>query len=110
ILSSTDFGSTWETIFSTEGLNTTLSSIEMVNDSVGFIATYAGSVLKTTDGGSTWEKTTVGLPTLSYHTVKFFNENDGVIGSLNGLYYSTSDGGSTWTLEGSSGSTTIYAM
>ena len=60
--------------------------------------TGGGSVLRTTDGGQSWQKLAVGNPTASFHSLQF--RADGKVGylisTLDGLM-KTTDSGLTWS-------------
>lgn len=67
-------------------------------------ATGGGAILRTTDGGLTWNPQTTAVfdaPNGFPNVVHFWNINDGFcMGDPNGGYfeiYSTNDGGTTWT-------------
>jgi photosystem II stability/assembly factor-like uncharacterized protein len=64
----------------------------------GFVTTEGptpqGVVVKTTDGGATWQPMTVN-PGVSFEGVAFVTRDRGWVGS-NATLYSTSDGGATW--------------
>ncbi len=100
----TDAGATWES----EELNygTAFSMIDAIDENTAFIAAYgSGSnnkVIRTTDGGETWEDVLSGAGATSFfNVVHFFNENDGFVqgDAESGEYelYTTTDGGDNWT-------------
>jgi uncharacterized repeat protein (TIGR01451 family) len=76
--------------------------IKFCNDSVGYIIGYEGSVLKTYDGGETWNR----LPffkDVALRVVNFIDENNGYIYGYNILenqskIYFTNDGGNNFEL------------
>ncbi|MGH8897266.1 MAG: YCF48-related protein [Egibacteraceae bacterium] len=81
--------------------------IQFLNDRVGFVALenfFAGAILKTTDGGETWERFEITDPqgNANLEGVGFVDENLGWVGgwgSCNlqaGFSSATSDGGRTW--------------
>jgi photosystem II stability/assembly factor-like uncharacterized protein len=71
-----------------------LSSVNFFNDQVGYAAGGSGEILKTTNGGASWEVQSLGNPT-SINDMDFFSENQLVVGSRDGLYL-TPDGGNSW--------------
>lgn len=84
------------------GSNQRFDDIFFLNDQLGWAANGAfASVLKTTDGGTTWtnqlmEGTTELPGNYYFRNVEFLNENIGFLGTLNGVFLKTVDGGDTW--------------
>jgi photosystem II stability/assembly factor-like uncharacterized protein len=67
-----------------------------VNDTVGWVCGYQ-TILKTTDGGQSWQNIEVGSFSLWSPTcVFFYDEMHGWIGSNDSRLYRTQDGGETW--------------
>lgn len=62
----------------------------------GWIAASQTGILRTLDGGHTWD-TVLSLPQHYFRSVDFINENIGFAGSLDSLMFRTTDGGDTWT-------------
>jgi len=88
-----------------QGMSTVLTDVSFTDASHGWIAGQAGYVLRTSDGGATWTKTTMsGRVNLS--SVSFADSTHGFasgvwwttenIGKAGPLLFSTSDGGATW--------------
>ena len=75
------------------GANGNLNKIYFTNDTIGFISGDNGLLLKTLDGGDTWE-TIITDAQHDLQTISFANEE---IGYINGL--KTTDGGVTWTSQ-----------
>lgn len=79
----------------TENLNT----IDFPSNQVGYIGGDNGVLLKTVDGGETWDEveyTGVGAVTYNIEDLQFINENIGfMVLDFNGSY-KTTDGGLTW--------------
>ena len=97
---------TWNPISS--GTNLSLNSVSFGSDLVGYIGANDSTLLKTTDGGLTWNiHPTQGLQFSSFLPdiiqVDFKNELEGfaMVGQqqYNGYMFKTIDGGSTWTPE-----------
>lgn len=121
ILATTD-GITWaaQSIPTTQGIN----GIDFVDTQVGYAVgnrdttNNTGTVLKTTDGGVTWELLSVvypnnlGVPTTlntTMRAVAFRDDRTGWIAGDSGLVLFTQDGGATWESQ-KSGSLAIQAM
>ncbi len=104
-----DGGNTWTpgTISFTNSANYGVSNIFAVDYNTAYACMFpisgtGGKILKTTNGGSTWQEQTSATFTDSWaNVVHFFNATDGfAMGDpVNGDFciYTTSNGGSTWT-------------
>lgn len=81
-----------------------LNDIEFASDLVGYIAGDSATLLKTTDGGETWEKlspTWDGFPfgNVNLLDVNFINESLGYMATTSSAgILKTTDGGLTWTV------------
>ena len=110
ILKTEDGGKTWtrKTAMSdTPGrdgrpgrLRANLMGIQMISETIGFIAGSENTILKTTDGGETWvgssERARVGETRNNLENIWFVSPTMGwVIGSFGTLLHTT-DGGETW--------------
>ncbi|NOT46281.1 MAG: hypothetical protein HOP17_00830 [Acidobacteria bacterium] len=78
-----------------------LRGLSVVNEKVVWASGTGGTVIKTTDGGSTWKVMTVpGAEKLDFRDIEAFDANTAYILSIgNGessRIYKTTDGGSTW--------------
>ncbi|UCE18064.1 MAG: hypothetical protein JSV84_14565 [Gemmatimonadota bacterium] len=61
---------------------------------------FGSTILKTTDGGTTWSEREVGLPNIN-EAIHFVDESHGwIVGSRGGIAVST-DGGALWTAQSS---------
>ena len=110
ILKTEDGGKTWSrkmAMSDTPGrdgnpgrLRANLMGIQMINETIGFIAGSENTILKTTDGGETWigssERARVGETRNNLENIWFVSPTTGwVIGSFGTLLH-TADGGETW--------------
>lgn len=75
-----------------------LYAVDFVNDKVGFIAGYSGSLFKTTDGGETWDGIYMGANELIRH-LSFVDESNGWGVGHRGSIFHTSDGGISWEIQ-----------
>ena len=85
------------------GTGEDLSGVAFANASDGWVVSDSGTILATTDGGTTWNKQKSG--TSDYlGAVAFANASDGwaVGGGNDGLALATTDGGATWNKQASS--------
>ncbi len=108
LLASQSDAQTWNIVPS--GTNKTLNSVSFPSASVGYIAGDDSLILKTMDGGLTWNPLDMSNfifpgPETDFLQIKFLTENVGYISV--GPYYGilkTIDGGVNWSVENS-----IYA-
>jgi photosystem II stability/assembly factor-like uncharacterized protein len=80
----------------------TLYSIYFLSTEKGFAVGNNGVVLKTEDGGNTWEYMDIGAEGFTLRDIIFLNSTEGfIVGhSLSaGILSKTSDGGDTWSSE-----------
>ncbi|MDW3651814.1 MAG: YCF48-related protein [Bacteroidia bacterium] len=81
----------------------TNASLFFLDENTGFLlrrGSFWGMILKTSDGGSTWqlirESSFDLLPLYQGMDIKFFNESVGIISCLEGKILKTVDGGNNW--------------
>ncbi|MBN3730288.1 glycosyl hydrolase [Burkholderia sp. Tr-20390] len=79
-------------------VSSTLTSVSFIDARTGWAVGHWGAILKTTDGGETWEiqrlATSEDRPLFGVH---FIDANHGVAVGLWSLILVTDDGGKTWT-------------
>ncbi|ENO79109.1 hypothetical protein C664_05241 [Thauera sp. 63] len=94
---SPDFGATWTLIdLSRDADDAQLTSIQMVDESHGFIVGEFGFVFGTTDGGENW--THIGTIDGDFYpyAVAFVSREEGFASGLAGQVVRTTDGGVSW--------------
>ena len=87
----------WKEI--TTPVKASLRGLSPVSAQVCWASGSAGTWLKTTDGGLTWEHGAVaGLDTVDFRSIQAFDENTAVVASAGqpALIFRTSDGGKSW--------------
>jgi photosystem II stability/assembly factor-like uncharacterized protein len=98
ILATGDGGATWETRYASASVGQWAWKVHFVSRQVGYVTTEGptpdGSVLKTTDGGRTWQRLLVEAGR-SFEGVGFVTPERGWVASPQTLF-ATSDGGATW--------------
>src|SRR6478672_5578978 len=89
-----------------QNVNTTAAfcGLSVVNEKVVWASGTGGTVIRTIDGGKTWDVMTVpGAEKLDFRDVEAFDENTAYILSIgNGessRIYKTVDGGKNWSME-----------
>ena len=73
----------------------TLNSVKFISSTVGWAVGDAGTILYTSDGGTTWATQSSGT-TNDLMAVTFIDANNGWIVGWYGTILKTTDGGSTW--------------
>ncbi len=78
--------------------------IYFTNLNTGYIALYAGSIYKTTNGGNSWTQmiTAPEFPNANYRSLGFFNSSVGILGTLrfSSPLFRTTNGGINWVQVG----------
>jgi photosystem II stability/assembly factor-like uncharacterized protein len=77
-----------------------LKSVSFINSSIGTVVGDGGTILHTTDGGTTWTQQPSGTTNLLCG-VSFINAQVGTVVGSNGTILHTTDGGATWTQQSS---------
>ncbi|PWR20526.1 WD40/YVTN/BNR-like repeat-containing protein [Zavarzinia compransoris] len=96
VLVSADQGNTWTQVKTP--VNVTLTSIRFVDDKTGFITGHDATILKTTDGGSTWKLVQYDPQAETPLFDVFMKDaNSGFAVGAYSLVKVTADGGETWT-------------
>lgn len=87
----------------TSGVTARLRGVSAVNDRVAWASGSESSVLRTADGGATWQKLTVTTDELDFRDIDAIDAQIAYVLSIgNGpasRIYKTTDGGATWTLQ-----------
>lgn len=89
------------------GTNKKLNAIDFPSSSIGYIVGEDSTLLKTTDGGQTWQQlgmngiATAGLDD-NFTDIKFIDESTGFLVAGYSGVFKTTDGAQNWTQVGSS--------
>ena len=87
----------------TSGVTARLRGVSAVNERVAWASGASSTVLRTTDGGATWQKLNVTSETLDFRDVDAINAQTAYALSIgNGpasRIYKTTDAGRTWTMQ-----------
>lgn len=86
-----------------------LTAISFPDLNTGTAVGFAGTVLRTTDGGITWANQSSGTP-LKLNAVHFADTNTGTAVGNSGTIIRTTDGGSTWISQASGVSITLRGV
>ncbi len=71
------------------------NDIMFANESVGWIVGEAGFIIKTEDGGKTWNQQKIGT-TAGLNTIAVLDQDRALVAGEQGELYRTFDGGNTW--------------
>jgi photosystem II stability/assembly factor-like uncharacterized protein len=101
ILHSDDAGTTWQLQDQPLADVDFLFDIRFLDDQTGFacgrVGTSSGCVLKTTDGGETWQDVTPAGSIASLNSIDFQDSQNGAAVGDGGEIIATHDGGQTWS-------------
>jgi photosystem II stability/assembly factor-like uncharacterized protein len=90
-------------IVQTSGVSVRLRGVSAVSESVAWASGAASTVLRTVDGGKTWQKLTVTADALDFRDVDGVDAQTAYVLAIgNGpasRIYKTADAGKTWTLQ-----------
>lgn len=75
-----------------------LFGIDFVSPEIGFVSGYAGTLLRTRDGGQSWQWSHAGVDEL-LRRISFVDENHGWAVGHRGSIVKTSDGGDSWVIQ-----------
>lgn len=93
-----DGGDEWTVVYPGQEY-TELFDLSFIDDKNGFAVGAYGSVVKTTDGGLTWNHLTkTSILEIRLDDIYFLDEQIGLVVGQDGVIYRTSNGGSTWEL------------
>ncbi|MGB3849926.1 MAG: YCF48-related protein [Tunicatimonas sp.] len=82
--------------------NASLRGLSVVDGNVAWASGSGGTVLRTTDGGTTWQQCPVrGADSADFRSLYAFNADEALVLSAGtpALLYHTTDGGATWQLR-----------
>lgn len=73
------------------------SCVFFANDTLGWVGSDSGKILRTTDGGASWTPTATGLTSYQYVTaIQFLDSDTGYASSYGGKMLKSVDGGLNW--------------
>lgn len=106
LLRTSNGGLTWT---QASGINELLTGVSMVNGNIATATGFGGVILRTTDGGITWNYQ--GSGTKAWLTgVSFIDANTGTVVGKEGTILRTTNGGATWIKQSSGTSNWLYRV
>ncbi|MEM6841192.1 MAG: YCF48-related protein [Bacteroidota bacterium] len=94
------FSPEWE--IQESGISVSLRGLSVVNDNVAWVSGQFGTILRTVDGGQTWEKKTVpSTDSVDFRDIEAFSDQLAYVLSAGSPAYifRTEDGGSSWVKQ-----------
>lgn len=90
-------GIVWESQFPLT--SSVLNSVSFVDSSNGWVIGMAGTILRTTDGGTNWDNLTDTLLATNLFDVQFVTDSIGWIVGAEGTIWKSVDAGENWTVQ-----------
>ncbi len=101
IYTSSDSGASW--VSRSSGVSSHLYAIASSSSSIAMVAGLSGTILKTTNGGSSWSSISDPIITSSisfrYHSLSMLSSSVIYLGGSNGAIYVSTNGGSSWQYD-----------
>ncbi|MBS1493404.1 MAG: T9SS type A sorting domain-containing protein [Bacteroidetes bacterium] len=95
VFKTTNRGSNWTTIeLSSFGIKLFMPEIKFINSLTGFCYDVQGKIIKSIDGGTTWNYENI-LSKRNFYSLYFINEMTGWLGGTNGVLFKTTTGGTS---------------
>ena len=87
----------------------TLQSVCYINAPTGIAVGGSGTILRTTNSGSSWEVTTSGT-TSDLYSVFFIDANTGAAAGVDGTILRTTNGGVNWSIQSTGTVVTLLSI
>ena len=94
-MKSLDFGQTWNQYLIGTSVFYPLNAMSFINQDIGWVAGYHGTIAKTVNGGQTWFEQSSGT-TFSLNAICFYDDLHGCAVGEAGICLKTNDGGLHW--------------
>lgn len=85
---------TWHSLETNTRQN--INAVAFLDDSLGFACGDSGTVIKTTNGGNSWQNINVNAENTNLYDIKFSKEGRGYLIGKNGLLLISEDKGDNW--------------
>ncbi len=95
--------------FTNKRNNNDLFGVSFTDANTGTAVGFDGTILRTTNGGTTWTSQTSGT-TNHLYGVSFTDANTGTAVGVDGTILRTTNGGTTWTLQTSGTTNHLYGV
>lgn len=108
LFKTTNKGSNWNKVSLVDSSGT-FYSIQFLNSVQGFACGTGGKLIKTSDGGNTWNNISSGV-TSDLRCVYFINTLTGWISGASGVLKKTTNGGLSWIVQTSGTTGNLYSV
>jgi|GEM_PF-6313842 photosystem II stability/assembly factor-like uncharacterized protein len=109
IYKSTTSGETWVALTNLASVD--IYAIHAVTQTKVWVAGNNGTVLYTTNGGTSWTSQNTGIdPSHNLRSIYFYDSFNGYIVGLGGLIFTTTNGGTSWTKLDSPTTSNLYCV
>lgn len=108
IAKSADQGKTWQVTDMQQDAQ--ITALRWINEKRGIAVGEFGLVLRTDDGGATWQPMQPIAPDFYAYDVLFTDEDTGWISGVAGQMHQTKDGGKTWQLKDNKAGSALYRL
>ena len=85
-----------------------LCAVAYIDSNICMAVGYAGTIIRTTDGGVTWQRQHSGT-IATFYSVAFANASTGIVVGDSGIVLTTTNGGLVWTRQNSQTSVSLRA-
>lgn len=109
IYRTTDGGDSWTLTTSGIGSSYSITDLAMPSADIAYACAYGVGVIRSTDGGLTWQPSVAAVPTGS-RAMHFSDALTGVLVGNGGNIHRTSDGGATWVQANSGVTQTLLSI
>lgn len=107
MIRTTNGGTSWFT--QTTGTGFYHLAVQMIDNNLGYVCGYSGTVFRTTDGGATWSQQTSGT-TRRLYGISFVNSTTGMAVGDTGTIIRTTNGGTNWSAQTSPVNASLYEI
>jgi photosystem II stability/assembly factor-like uncharacterized protein len=94
LLHSTDEGYTWELFYAVN--KGKVQDMDFISSQVGFAVTDSSELMKTLNGGESWEIINIPIDSVNFSAINFIDNEVGFITTSNSSLLKTEDGGDSW--------------
>jgi photosystem II stability/assembly factor-like uncharacterized protein len=94
------------------GTTEVLNAVSFTDANTGTVVSWSttGTILRTTDGGTTWVRQNIPRGTDQFFGVSFADANNGTVVGAHGAILRTTDGGETWTVQDSGTASSLHGV
>ncbi|WP_340103851.1 T9SS type A sorting domain-containing protein [Rhodohalobacter sp. 8-1] len=98
IAATTDGGASWTIQYEQDSQSNEINELHFFDASTGYAAMDRGDMMKTDDGGTTWNNLSTGIY-YDLADLEFVTADSGFVAGRGGIFLTTTDGGNSFTTE-----------